>query len=76
MRDLGVIMILKAQAYAYAGEIDEGVKFALKGLQLARGYRSQRHISRVQRMYDRLSVTKYKSQPSLNILKDALKNIS
>ncbi len=72
MRDLGVFMILKAQAYAYAGEIDEGVKFALKGLNLARGYRSQRHISRVQRMYDRLSVTTYRAAPKLRELYIAL----
>ncbi len=72
MRDLGVLTILKAQAYAYGHEVEEGVKFALKGLELARGYESKRHITRVQRMYDRLSVTPLGKHPSLLQLKEAL----
>lgn len=72
MRDLGVFIILKAQAYAYSGEIDEGIKFALKGLQLARGYQSERHISRVQRMYDRLSVTPLGKSSRMKSLQEAL----
>jgi hypothetical protein len=52
--------------------MDEGIKYALKGLQLARNYGSPRHISRVQRMYDRLSVTKLGQAPQLKDLKEAL----
>jgi len=73
MRDLGVLVILKAQAYAYNGDVDQGVKFALRGLQLARGYQSERHVSRVQRMYDRLSVTKLGQAAGMRDLKDALR---
>jgi len=73
MRDLGVLTILKAQAYSYSGEVDEGVKFALKGLDLARGYESKRHISRIQRMYDRLSVTTLGKHRSMQDLREALK---
>ncbi len=73
MRDLGVLTILKAQAYSYSGEVDEGVKFALKGLELARGYESKRHISRIQRMYDRLSVTPLGKHRSLQDLREALR---
>ena len=73
VRDLGVFTILKAQAYAYAGAIDEGVKYALKGLELARGYESKRHVSRIQRMYDRLSVTPLGKDTHLQNLYEALR---
>ena len=72
LRNLGVFTILRAQAHAYAGDVDEGVKFALQGLELARGYESKRHISRIQRMYDRLSVTPLRQHPRLKDLQEAL----
>ncbi len=72
LRDIGVLTILKAQSHAYAGNIDQGVKFALEGLELAKGYDSKRHISRIQRMYDRLSVTPLGKHPGLRDLKEAL----
>lgn len=72
MRDLGVFVILQAQAHTYAGDVEGGVTFALQGLRLARGYQSKRHESRVQRMYDRLRVTPMGNHPSLRELKEAL----
>ncbi|GER89987.1 hypothetical protein KDW_41490 [Dictyobacter vulcani] len=57
LRDMGSCTIVKAQAYTYAGETDEGVKYAIRGLEMAQQYQSKRHISRIQGMYDRLSVT-------------------
>jgi transcriptional regulator with XRE-family HTH domain len=73
VRDLGVLTILKAQAHAYAGAVDEGVTFALKGLDLAKSYESKRHITRVQRMYDRLRVTPLGKHPDLRDLEAALR---
>lgn len=72
MRDLGVFIILQAQAHAYAGDVEGGVNFALQGLRLARGYQSKRHESRVQRMYDRLRVTPMGNHPSMRDLQQAL----
>ncbi|MEA2534967.1 MAG: hypothetical protein QOJ93_2778 [Actinomycetota bacterium] len=72
LRELGNFTILRAQAYAYAGEVDEGVRLAIDGLALARRYNSPRHISRVQRMHDRLSVTPHAGSPGLKDLADAL----
>lgn len=72
MRDLDVFIILQAQAYAYAGDVDKGVDLALSGLRLARGYQSKRHESRFQRMADRIGVTPYGKHPRLRELKDAL----
>lgn len=72
LRDLGVYLILKAQAHSYAGDVIQGVRFAIKGLQLAKAYHSSRHFSRVQRMYDRLSVTKIGRDPAMKELSEAL----
>lgn len=51
----------------------EGVRLATEGLTLARLYRSPRHVSRVQRMHDRLSVTSHRDSPRLRDLADALR---
>lgn len=72
LRDLGSYTIIKAQAYAYSGEVEEGVRLALKGIALAKEYHSERHLSRVQSMYDRLSVTPLAAHPRMRDLKEAL----
>lgn len=72
LRDLGSYTIIKAQAYAYSGEVEEGVRLALKGIALAKEYRSERHLSRVQTMYDRLSITPLATHPRMRDLKEAL----
>lgn len=72
MRDLGTFLILKAQAHTYAGDVDTGIDLALNGLRLARGYQSRRHESRIQRLYDRVSVTPLGQQPRLRELREAL----
>jgi transcriptional regulator with XRE-family HTH domain len=71
-RERGSFLIIHAQALAHAGHLDEGVRVAVSGLELARGYGSARHVSRVQRMYDRLALTWSRSEPSLVALHDAL----
>lgn len=73
LREMGNFTILRAQAHAYAGEIEEGVRLAIEGLTLARLYCSPRHVSRVQRMHDRLSVTSHRDSPHLQDLADALR---
>jgi len=75
LRDLGSYTIIKAQAYAFSGDIDEGVKLALKGLDIARGYGSKRPIARVQKMYDRLSTTPMSQHDLLRDLRDALMHV-
>jgi transcriptional regulator with XRE-family HTH domain len=75
LRDLGSYTIIKAQAHAFSGDIDEGVKLALKGLDIARGYGSKRHIARVQKMYDRLSTTPMSQHDLLRDLRDALMHV-
>lgn len=73
IRDLGVLTILKAQAHAYNGNIDKGVNLALRGLTLANEYHSRRHISRIQRMYDRLRVTPLGRHARLRDLEEVLR---
>ena len=71
-RERGSFLIIHAQALAHGGHMDEGVRVAVDGLEFARGYGSARHVSRVQRMYDRLVRTWSRSEPSLVDLHDAL----
>jgi len=71
-RERGSFVIIHAQALAGAGHLDEGVRRALEGLELARGYRSARHVSRVRRMYDRLTCVHPPSEPRLAPLREAL----
>lgn len=73
MRDQGILIIQKAQAHAYAGDIEKGVQYALRGLKLAREYHSKRHISRIERMCDRLAVTPMGKHPQLRELREALR---
>jgi transcriptional regulator with XRE-family HTH domain len=73
LRDRGSFTILRAQAYAHAGEIEEGVRLAIEGIALARSYDSPRHISRVQRMYDRLDAAPTCDRAALRDLRDALR---
>ncbi len=72
VRDLGSYTIVKAQAQTYVGDVDGGIDLALRGVELARGYGSKRHVSRVQGMYDRLSVTPLGTHPRMRDLKEAL----
>ena len=72
LRDVGNFTILKAQAHAYAGNVDVGVDLAIEGLRFARRYGSARHVSRVQRMYDRLSSTPIGTSAHMRDLADAL----
>ncbi len=71
-RQHGSFVIIHAQALAHAGHLDEGVRVAVDGLDMARSYQSARHVSRVQRMYDRLVRTWSPSEPALVALGDAL----
>jgi hypothetical protein len=73
LRDVGNLTILKAQAHTYAGNVDVGVNLAIEGLGFARRYGSARHISRVQRMYDRLSDTPIGTSARMRDLADALR---
>ncbi len=72
LRDLGSYTIVKAQAYAYAGDLDQGMEYALRGLTLASQYRSKRHVARIEIMYNRLSVTKLGQNKKLHTIHDAL----
>jgi len=73
LRDLGNFTILKAQAHAYAGNVDVGVKLGMDGLAFARRYGSPRHVSRVQRMHDRLSETPIGTSARMRDLAEALR---
>jgi len=73
LRDIGNFTILKAQAHTYAGNVDLGVNLAIEGLGFARRYRSARHVSRVQRLHDRVRDTPIGSSARMRDLADALR---
>jgi transcriptional regulator with XRE-family HTH domain len=71
-REMGSYTIIKAQAHAYSGDLTTGINLAIQGATLAHGYGSQRHISRVQGMYEKLRVTSLGKHPRMKDLKDVL----
>lgn len=76
LRDLGSYIIVKAQAHAYNGDVEQGISYAIDGLDLATQYHSVRHVSRVQVMYDRLNVTLAGKHPRMKDLQEALHTAS
>ena len=72
LRAQGLYVILKAQAYAYSGDMNTGIDLALQGIELARMYGSPRHISLTQEMYDQLSVTALGKHARMKELKEAV----
>jgi hypothetical protein len=75
IREMGSYTIIKAQAHAYSGDIETGVKLAMQGIDLAHEYGSQRHVSRVQGMYERLQVTKLGKHARMKDLKEVLMGV-
>ena len=72
LRERGSYTLEKAQALLYLGDLDQGIKLALRGLQLASEYQSKRHIMRVDAIYNRLHVMPIGTDKRLNMLRDAL----
>lgn len=75
VREMGSYTIIKAQACTYSGDVDKGIDLAIEGIELAKGYGSPRHISRVQGMYDRLKVTPLGQHPRMRELKEILMDV-
>jgi len=75
LRDLGAYTIDKGQTYLYAGDLDEGIRLSLKGMELASEYRSKRHIGWIDRTYNQLRVRPIGKDKRLNTLRDALAEV-
>ena len=72
MREQGSYTLEKSLAHLYMGDLDEGIKYALKGLELAVEYQSNRHIQRMDGTYQRLQLMPIGKDMRLNTLHDAL----
>jgi transcriptional regulator with XRE-family HTH domain len=72
LRDLGSYNIVKAQAYAYGGDLNTGLDYSLKGLELTALYRSKRHVARLEGMYNRLRVTRMGKDKRLKEIGEAI----
>lgn len=59
-------------AHLYRGDLDQGIQFSLKGLQLASEYQSKRHILRMETTYNRLHVLPIGKDKRLGILREAI----
>lgn len=72
LRELGAYTIDKGEVYLRMGELDEGIRLSLKGIELASEYRSKRHIGWVEKTYNRLRVLPIGQDKRLNVLHEAL----
>ena len=72
LRDQGAYTINKAQAYLHLGDLDQGISFSLKGIQLASEYRSRRHILWLDKTYKQLRERPIGKDKRLGTLRDAL----
>ena len=72
LREQGSYTINKAQAYLHIGDLDKGIKFSLKGIQLASEYRSKRHIGWIEKSYNRLRVLPIGKDKRMETLHEAL----
>jgi tetratricopeptide (TPR) repeat protein len=72
LREQGMYTIYKGEAHLRMGDLDQGVKFSLKGLQLASEYRSRRHVGWVERAYNRLPVDTIGKDKRLTTLREAI----
>ena len=74
LRDRSSYAIVKAQAYAYIGDLNKGLKYSLDGLNLASQCRSKRYVERLEIMYNRLRVTKMGNDRRVKEIGAALHN--
>lgn len=72
LREQGSYIINKAQAYLHLGDLDQGIKLALKGIRLASAYKSRRHILWLDKTYQRLRTLPIGQDKRLNTLHEAL----
>ena len=72
LREQGAYLINKGKAYLFMGDLDRGIKLSLRGLQLARKYKSRRHVGWLERTYHRVLTLPFGKDKRLNDLRDAL----
>ena len=70
-----VVTISKAQALCDAGEMDEGIALAVRGLRLAHYCQSPRQMNRVRKLATRLKKTHSGQSSKLILLEDTVRDI-
>jgi tetratricopeptide (TPR) repeat protein len=73
LRELGAYTIDKGEAYLKLGDLDEGIKLSLRGIELASEYQSKRHIGWIDKTYNRLRVLPIGKDKRLKTLGEALR---
>jgi transcriptional regulator with XRE-family HTH domain len=72
LREQGSYTITKAQAYLHLGDLDQGITYSLRGIQVATEYRSKRQILWLDKTYNQLRLLPIGKDKRLNTLRDAL----
>lgn len=72
LRERGSYIINKAQAYLRLEDLDQGMKFSLKGIRLATEYQSKRQILWLDKTYNQLRLLPIGNDKRLYTLRDAL----
>lgn len=67
-----VLTISKAQALCDAGELDEGVRLAIRGLTLAHSCQSPRQMNRVRKLIRKLDEGEHAQAPALRPLREVV----
>ncbi len=72
LRELGSYTLEKSIAHLYAGDLDKGIEFTIRGLQLVVEYRSKRHIRRMEVTYNRLRLIPIGKDKRLDAMHNAI----
>jgi transcriptional regulator with XRE-family HTH domain len=70
-----LITITKAQALCDAGELEEGIALAIRGITLAHSCRSPRQMNRVRKLMIKLCNSEHKEEPILIPLREIVSDI-
>ncbi len=68
IRDQCSYAIIKAQAHCYVDDLQQGIKYAHEGLEMAESIQSLRYVIRLRQMSDRLSTTQIGKQRAMKEL--------
>ncbi|RAQ94624.1 helix-turn-helix domain-containing protein [Thermogemmatispora tikiterensis] len=72
LREQGAYLMIKAQAHLQAGDLDQGIALARRGLEIATQYQSRRQIGWLEKSYMRLRMLPLGKDRRLEDLRDAI----
>jgi hypothetical protein len=70
-----LLTISKAQALCDLGEVDEGVRLAIQGIEMAHTCQSPRQMNRVRKLMRKLEASSLSGAPQLDPLREIVRQI-